>query len=216
MKSKVVSFFFFCFLVSILTPAVYSQTVQKENRGTSFRDAEGASEECTIGVASGRVTPDGRPLVWKTRDMASHPNNEIYFNTNSRYSFVSVVNAGGTYSWMGVNEKGFAILNSYLGDLSAGGSGLTNGLLMKTVLGVCATVADFQHFLDSTNVRGRKTQANFGVIDATGAAAIFETGGTFYRRFDANDPAQAPGGALSGPFYKFYYAYLYTVRTGRS
>ena len=196
MKSKYVSFYSLFFLISILTPAVYSQTLQNENRYTSFRKSEGISEECTIGVASGRATADGQPLVWKTRDLASRPNNEIYFNTDSRYSFVSVVNAGGTYSWMGVNEKGFAILNSFSGDLSAAGSGLTNGLLMKTVLGVCATVADFQHFLDSTNVRGRKTQANFGVIDATGAAAIFETGGTFYRKFDAADSAQVPSGAL--------------------
>ncbi|NOY76746.1 MAG: hypothetical protein GXO76_02625, partial [Calditrichaeota bacterium] len=191
MKPRSLSFLFLFVLVSILTPATPAQTYQKENQGV-----DSTSVECTIGVASGKATPDGRPLVWKTRDLASRPNNEIYFNTDSRYGFVSVVNAGGTYSWMGVNEKGFAILNSYSGDLSASGSGLTNGLLMKTVLGVCATVADFQHFLDSTNVRGRKTQANFGVIDATGAAAIFETGGTFYRKFDANDPSQAPDGTL--------------------
>ena len=25
--------------------------------------------ECTIGVAHGSATPDGRPLAWKTRDM---------------------------------------------------------------------------------------------------------------------------------------------------
>ncbi len=191
MKSRPLFFLSIFSLVLVFTPLARAQTVQKEKQA-----AEGASEECTIGVASGKATPDGRPLVWKTRDLASHPDNEIYFNTDSRYSFVSVINAGGTYSWMGVNEKGFAILNSYSGDLSAAGSGLTNGLLMKTVLGVCATVADFQHFLDSTNVRGRKTRANFGVIDATGAAAIFETGGTSYRKFDANDPSQAPNGTL--------------------
>ena len=152
------------------------------------------AEACTIGVASGKATADGRPLLWKTRDLQSRPNNEIYTNTSYRYKFVSVVNAGGTYAWMGLNEKGFAILNSYSGDLQASDSGLTNGLLMRDVLGNCATVAEFQHFLDSTNVAGRQTHANFGVIDSTGQAAIFETGGTFYRKFDANNAAQAPNG----------------------
>jgi len=196
MKSKHFIFFNLFFLISILTPVVYSQTLQRENAGSAFQVAEGASEECTIGVASGRATADGRPLVWKTRDLGTQTDNELYFNTDDRYGFLEVINQGGSYAWMGVNERGFAILNSFSGDLPRGNSGLTNGLLMRTVLGQCATVAEFQHFLDSTNVSGRKTQANFGVIDATGAAAIFETANTFYRKFDAADSAQVPSGAL--------------------
>ncbi len=152
-----------------------------------------SSDACTIGVAAEKATVDGRPLVWKTRDLASSPDNEVYFNTSDRYAFLSVVNAGYTYAWMGVNEKGFAIVNSFAGDLPRGHSGPTNGLLMRTVLGECATVADFQHFLDSTNVTGRQTQANFAVIDATGTAALFETADSFYRKFNAAD---APNGAL--------------------
>ncbi len=88
-------------------------------------------EECTIGVASGKATADGRPLVWKTRDNSSAPNNEVYFNTYYKYNFVSVITAGGTDSWMGVNEKGFAILNSVSSDLPGGSSGLGNGRLMS-------------------------------------------------------------------------------------
>jgi len=151
-------------------------------------------EDCTLGVASGKATVDGRPLLWKTRDYSSEPDNEIYFNTNFKYKFVSVVNAGGTESWMGVNEKGFAILNSTSSDLTAGSAGLSNGSLMRYTLGNCATVADFQHFLDSTNVTGRQTASNFGVIDSTGGAAIFETAGYEYWKFDANDSTVAPNG----------------------
>ncbi|RQW02224.1 hypothetical protein EH223_12975, partial [candidate division KSB1 bacterium] len=152
------------------------------------------NEECTIGVASGKATVDGRPLLWKTRDYSSEPDNEVFFNTNYKYKFVSVVNAGGTESWMGVNEKGFAILNSTSSDLSAADSGLSHGSLMRYVLGNCATVAAFQHFLDSTNVTGRQTATNLGVIDSTGAAAIFETAGYEYWKFDANDSTVAPNG----------------------
>lgn len=160
----------------------------------NFQSYAQGIEECTIGVASGKATIDGRPLLWKTRDYISAPNNEVYYNTNYRYKFVSVVSAGGTDSWMGVNEKGFAILNSASSDLSAASSGLTHGSLMRYVLGNCATVVAFQHFLDSTNVTGRQTATNLGVIDSTGAAAIFETAGYEYWKFDANDSTIAPDG----------------------
>ncbi len=149
------------------------------------------NEECTLGVASGKATSDGRPLVWKTRD-TSEMNNEVAFITSYRYKYVAVVNAGGTIPWMGVNEKGFAILNSVSSDLPAGGGGMGNGSIMRYALGNCTTVADFVYLLDSTNVTGRQTQTNFGVIDSTGAAAMFETAGYQYWKFDANDSTIAP------------------------
>jgi hypothetical protein len=131
---------------------------------------------CTIGVAAGKATNDGRPLVWKTRD-SQGLNNEVVYNTSWTYKFIALIDAGQTsYSWVGVNEKGFAILNSAIGDLP-GGSGPGNGYVMTIALGTCATVAEFEHFLDSTNVTGRSTRANFGVLDSTGAAKIIETGG---------------------------------------
>ena len=152
------------------------------------------SNGCTIGVASGRATSDGRPLLWKTRD-GQEINNEVYFNTYLPIKYIAVVSDGQTAnSWMGVNECGFAILNSAAFDLPAGSSGLGNGMLMSYALGTCRTVSEFQHFLDSTNVTGRATQANFGVVDSTGAAAMFETSGNHYWKFDANDSIQVPNG----------------------
>lgn len=144
-------------------------------------------EECTIGVASGTATADGRPLLWKTRDNSDSPNNEVKYNSSYPYKFISVCNAGSsTSSWMGVNEHGFSIINSWSQDLPANSTGPGNGTFQKDVLGNCKTVSEFQHYLDSTNITGRATQSNFGVIDSTGAAAIFETGGNVYYKFDAN------------------------------
>lgn len=151
-------------------------------------------EECTIGVAAGRATRDGRPLLWKIRD-AIYVNNEIRYDTLFRHKFVSVVNACNTSSWMGVNERGFAILNSNSPDLP-GGNSAENGTFMRQALGTCATVADFEQLLDSTNRTRRLTQANFGVIDSTGAAAMYETGDTVYWKFDANDTGQARDGYI--------------------
>jgi len=163
---------------------------------STVNEYEDPSEGCTVGVASGRATPDGRPLLWKTRD-AEAINNEVYYQTAYPIRYVCVISAGITVnSWMGVNEKGFAIINSASSDLPGGTSGLGNGTIMAYALGHCLTVAEFQHLLDSTNVTGRQTQANFGVIDSTGAAAIFETGGNEYWKFDANDSTQAPAGYI--------------------
>ena len=144
-------------------------------------------EECTAGVASGRATTDGRPLLWKTRD-ASATNNEVIWNTSGRYPFVSVISAGETESsWMGVNQHGFSIINTLSTDLPAGDTGMHNGSFMVYALQECATVEEFEELLKATNESGRMTNTNYGVIDATGAAAFFETAGHEYWRYDADD-----------------------------
>jgi hypothetical protein len=149
--------------------------------------AQDSLEECTAGVASGRATADGRPLLWKTRD-AGATNNEVVWNTSGRYSFVSVISAGFTNSsWMGVNEKGFAIINTQSSDLSEPGGGGDNGTFMARALAEVTTVDEFEALLQATNETGRKTAANFGVIDAQGGAAFFEAGWTEYWRYDAED-----------------------------
>jgi len=159
-------------------------------------NADDPPDGCTIGVACGRATTDGRPLLWKTRD-GSTLDNEVCFITSHTYHFISVISAGITSSsWMGVNEKGFAIINSYSPDLPPGTTGMGNGTFMAYALGNCATVVDFEQLLISTNSSGRMTQANFGVIDTTGAAAIFETGGNEFWKFDATDTNRAPEGYI--------------------
>ena len=150
-------------------------------------------EECTIGVATGSATQDGRPLVWKTRD-TDVTNNEAKFITAFTYNYVCVANAGSSsIPWMGLNEHGLAILNSMIYDLPSSGSGPGNGTVMRYTLGNCVTIDDFQYYLDSTNITGRTTTANFAVMDSTGAVAIFETGGNDYVKFDG---AASPNGYI--------------------
>lgn len=161
--------------------------------------AEGAA--CTTAVISSRATPDGRPLLWKNRDTTSSVHNEVVFVDGDRYRAVVVVNAGRRKSvWMGVNEAGFCIENSLSRDLNrkkgTKTKGPANGPFMRMALGRCRTVDDFRTLLEETNVTGRKTVANYGVIDATGGAVLFETAPTSYTAFDANDPGQAPDGII--------------------
>ena len=156
--------------------------------GVRAEDQEG----CTIGVAAGFVTADGRPLVWKTRD-ADAVDNEVRFVTDAPLPFVGVFTVGGVSPWMSVNVRGFALVNATSVDLPGRGT-WGNGSFMRYAIGHCATVSEFEHLLDSTNATGRGTQAHFAVIDALGAAAIFETGDSVYWKFDATDRESTPGG----------------------
>lgn len=180
-------------LILVITIALFQFNVfGQPGSGLKSYDPASLEEECTIGVANGTATSDNRPLLWKTRDYSSAPDNEVKYNTSNPIKFISVSNAGtSTYPWMGVNEHGFAILNSVASDLTAGSSGPGNGDVMKYALGNCRTVAEFQDYLDATNITGRSTKTNFAVIDTTGVAAIFETGGNDYWKFDA---ANSPNG----------------------
>ncbi|GAA4421475.1 carcinine hydrolase/isopenicillin-N N-acyltransferase family protein [Bremerella cremea] len=155
------------------------------------------AKACTTAVISGKVTADGRPLLWKNRDTSTGLHNEVAVITGGKYKAVAVVNAGQRSTvWMGVNEAGFCIENSLSRDLAIkeDTSGPGNGSLMRMALQTCATVDDFRRLLEETNVSGRSTIANFGVIDAHGGAVLFETGPKTYKLFDANDPVVAPDG----------------------
>ncbi|WP_298861019.1 carcinine hydrolase/isopenicillin-N N-acyltransferase family protein [uncultured Gimesia sp.] len=156
------------------------------------------TQACTTAVISGKATVDGRPLLWKNRD-TSNIHNEVVLFQEGTLRAIGVVNAGSRKSiYMGVNEAGFSIENSLSKDLriSEKTTGLANGALMKQALQTCKTVADFKKLLDQTNQTGRRTAANFGVIDAEGGAALFETGPKTYTMFDANDATDAPHGYI--------------------
>ena len=169
------------------TAALAAQVIEDES-----------AEECTVGVACGKATPDGRPLLWKTRDTSSKHNEVVRF-TDGKYEYLALVTASsGRSAWAGCNEKGFCIMNSVSTDFRSGKAkgGRGNGGFMKLGLQTCATVADFEDLLKRTNKTGRRTRANFGVIDATGAAAVFEAGSATFSRFDAADPEIAPQGFI--------------------
>jgi hypothetical protein len=113
---------------------------------------------CTTAVVSGRVTADGRPLLWKNRDYSQVHNEVVYFRSDgANFSFVAVVNAGGSRSvYMGVNAAGFCIENSLSNDAPGKSeTGPGNGQLMKQALARCATVDDFEALLAETNASGR-------------------------------------------------------------
>ena len=75
--------------------------------------------ECTIAVISGSATVDGRPLLWKNRDVTNDVQKFCYFEPRmphaetTFYAFVgNVYSSDTTRVYMGVNEVGFAIINA--------------------------------------------------------------------------------------------------------
>lgn len=152
---------------------------------------------CTTAVIAGPATVDGRPLLWKNRD-ADDLSNQLVYGEDGKYPYTGLVNGGdalGLEIWAGLNGVGFAIMNAASYNLDPGET-KAEGAVMKLALQSCRTVADFEALLERSNATGRDTVANFGVIDAEGGAAYFETGKTRFKRYDATDTAIAPGGFL--------------------
>jgi hypothetical protein len=157
------------------------------------------AEACTTAVISGKCTPDGRPLLYKQRD-TDELHNILEFFKDGKYEYVGLVNSNDkTHAvWGGYNTAGFAIINSASYNLNGNDPAELKdreGLIMKLALQQCATVEDFARLLDSLP-KPMGAEANFGVIDAKGGAAYFETGNSRYTRFDANDANVAPMGYL--------------------
>lgn len=156
------------------------------------------SDACTSAIISGDITKSGRPLLWKHRDTGEENNKvERFLPSDSTYEYVALYNASDTKceeAWIGFNSKGFAIMNtaSYnikdddVKDMDK------EGFLMSKALSVCSTVDDFEDLLKKLP-KPLGVEANFGVIDAIGNGAYFETNNTTYKKYDIKN---SPRGVL--------------------
>jgi len=166
---------------------------------------------CTVAVISGKYTKDGRPLLWKNRDTPALNNQIVYFN-DGKYNYVGLVNSKDTQGksvWIGQNSTGFAIMNSASYNLNIGDDTKLSGLegrIIKEGLASCATIEDFEKYLDNLPIPTR-LEGNFGVIDAQGGAAMYEVNNKGYVKFDANDPKVAPFGYIIRSNYSFMGSY---------
>jgi uncharacterized lipoprotein NlpE involved in copper resistance len=155
---------------------------------------------CTTFIISGKNTPDGKPILYKNRDTGTLDNAIVFFS-DGKYQYIGVVDSNESWKqevWGGFNSAGFAIMNSAAYNNNTGDTTKfadQEGVVMKLALASCATLADFEKMLtDLPKPLG--VDANFGVIDASGGAAYYETGNYGFKKIDANDPALAPYGYL--------------------
>jgi len=153
---------------------------------------------CTTVLVSGKATPDGRPLLLKNRD-SDEIRNRLSFFQDGKYTYYGLVNAKdiqGKEVWGGFNSTGFAIINSASYNLKLNDTSKLadrEGIIMKLALQRCATLDDFEQLLQKLP-KPLGVEANFGVIDASGGGAYYETDNYTFRKFDVNDPAVAPDG----------------------
>ncbi|MDY6822554.1 MAG: hypothetical protein SWH68_01965 [Thermodesulfobacteriota bacterium] len=172
--------------------------------------AVSASFACDIAVVSGKVTTNGRPLIWKNRD------NSVDWHQQMRYFEAETPEAGGymmVYNYDeiarmnngdkinpsgGLNAAGFAnACTSVYEDFNPIHEAFNiNTDLIRESLQKCVTVEDFESLL--MNWRdlhpGKVISGNFVVIDASGGASLFEcyTGNNLlldikFTKFDANN-----------------------------
>ena len=153
----------------------------------------GVANACTSAIVSGKCTPDGRPLLWKNRDTGTLQNfvDRVSPSDSLSMAYVALFNAGDTLreqAWIGVNEASFAIMNTASYNLAPDTARVRDreGYVMARSLGRCRTLADFEQLLDTLQ-RPLGVQANFGVVDASGQGAFYETCDTGYVRFLLSD-----------------------------
>ena len=162
---------------------------------------------CTTAVVSGKATSDGRPLLLKNRDAGELRNKLVYF-FDGKYRFIGLVNSPDKNNeevWCGFNEAGFGIMNSASYNLKINDTTKLadqEGKLMKIALERCVTIEDFEKLLQEFP-KPLGVEANFGVIDANGGAAYFETTNFNFIKYDVNDPEVAPNGYLIRTNYSF-------------
>jgi len=148
-----------------------------------------SADECSTAVISGAAGVDGRPILWKNRD-TDHLSNKVVFVADAPYSYLGLVDAddaSGRRVYVGLNSAGLAIMNTVAYNLpgKSGEAADLEGTIMADALRLCATVEDFEKYIRENVGPGLGSRANFGVIDAAGAAAVFEVHNSGYNRLDA-------------------------------
>ncbi len=143
---------------------------------------------CTSAIVSGEASKSRRPLLWKHRDTGTEHNFiERVPAQNGDFAYVALYNAGDSTlrdAWMGMNEAGFAIMNTASYNLAPDTAKYKDreGEVMACALKCCRTLGDFESLLDTLK-KPLGVQANFGLIDATGDGAYYETDDFSYKKY---------------------------------
>jgi hypothetical protein len=196
------------FILVISTIAATSNLIQIKTESGNYFD-----EECTAVIVTGKAAKDGRAILMKNRDTSDTMNKPVYYPPrDGKYGYIMV-----NHVWMGINEKGLAVMNTQVSALAFGGSGLDNGALNRWIIENCETVEEVCQALNDTSspIGPGKRQGGtcIGVIDRFGNGAFIEVSGIgAYARFivdgfdsQANHPRCYPGYA-SGPIGRDKYA----------
>ena len=146
---------------------------------------------CTSAIVAAAHSKEGFTLLWKHRDAPSWDCHIEHF-TDGKYAFTALVSPDKQKVYSGINERGFAILNTVSENITPDTSICqAPGALfvMARALREFATVGEFEKWLATTN-GSRSYVTNFAVGDATGAAAYFEVSQEGFKRFDITERSE--------------------------
>jgi hypothetical protein len=201
------SFLTLLIIIPILT------SYQPDPNSTTQTTVNSDMEQCTAVIVTGTAAKSGRAILMKNRDTGDTQNKPTYVAPTSEHYGYTMVN----WVWMGINERGLAVMNTAVGALGFGGSGMDNGVLNRWILEHCETVSQVCYELNNTGGEvgpGKRLGGTcVGVVDRFGHGAFIEISGVgAYARFivndydsEANHPRSYPGYA-SGPSGRDQYA----------
>ena len=143
---------------------------------------------CTSAIVASTHSKVGSTLLWKHRDAPSWDCHVEHFR-DGKYPFTALVSPDKTKVYSGINESGFAILNTVSENITKDTS-LCQApgalFVMAYALREFTTVEEFEKWLATTNGK-RSYVTNFAVGDASGAAAYFEVQTDSFKRFDIGE-----------------------------
>ena len=111
------------------------------------------SDACTSMIVSAQASATGRPLLWKHRDTSAENNFVASVpSTATTAAYVALYNVGDSLlseAWMGLNEYGFAIMNTASYNLAPDTTAYKDreGVVMSKALSSCRSVDDFERLL---------------------------------------------------------------------
>lgn len=142
--------------------------------------AAGDAAACTSMIVSGAKSASGRPMIWKLRDTSAENNFLYRVEPEGGIGYVGLFNGGDSLAldeaWMGMNDAGFAIINTVAYNLPPNKPDFIDreGFVMAAALSKCRSVDDFEEFLVKLP-KPMGVRTCFGVMDAEGNGAYFET-----------------------------------------
>lgn len=148
---------------------------------------QGLEDECTIGVAMGNATADGRPFSWKNRD-GSGRHFVWYVNpSGTDHGYLAMGNSEGLK--MGVNDAGVSLQNASCSNVPSSGYVYANNTALKAhMLSKTGSVSEVrQHIIDDTTKKANywgPPKICVGFSDAKGKASMFEIGDTVFYEYD--------------------------------
>ena len=208
---KLTAITIFSFLTLLIAIPLFTSYRLDLNRSTQTTDSD--VEQCTAVIVTGTAAKDGRPILMKNRDAPDTQNKPTYVAPTSEHYGYTMIND----VWMGINERGLAVMNTQVSALGFGGGGMDNPTLNRWIVQHCETVSQVGYELNNTSGEigpGKRLGGTcVGVIDRFGNGAFIEISGTgAYARFvvngydsEANHPRYYPGYA-SGPSGRDQYA----------